>query len=278
MVILNKTSVDTRPRSELPEDLVLLGRHDLSGQIPSHPDLVVIIPAYDEARCIGSIVLQSRRFTSQVIVVDDGSTDDTAQIARSAGATLVCHERNQGKCAALNSGFRAARQFDPQVVVCLDGDGQHLPDEIDLLIEPILSRQADIVVGSRYMGTSNHVPLHRVWGHWVFNLLTRYGSGVESSDSQSGFRAFSPRAIQAISFCSHDFSVESEMQFLAQEHDLRVFEVPITIRYPDPPKRSVIVHGMRVLSGVLRLVGQYYLEELFTVYEEMPSVRSRRCY
>jgi glycosyltransferase involved in cell wall biosynthesis len=194
-----------------------------------HPDLVVVIPAYDEARCIGSIVLQSRRFTSQVIVVDDGSTDDTAQIARSAGATLVCHEHNQGKGAALNSGFRAARQFDPQVVVCLDGDGQHLPDEIDFLIEPILSQQADIVVGSRYMGTSNHVPLHRVWGHWVFNLLTRYDSGVESSDSQSGFRAFSPRALQAISFCSQDFSVESEMQFLAQEHDLRVFEVPMLL-------------------------------------------------
>ncbi|MCK5314261.1 MAG: glycosyltransferase [Anaerolineales bacterium] len=102
MVILKKTSVDTRPRSELPEDLVLLGQHDLAGQIPSHPDLVVVIPAYDEARCIGSIVLQSRRFTSQVIVVDDGSTDDTAQIARSAGATLVCHERNQGKGAALS--------------------------------------------------------------------------------------------------------------------------------------------------------------------------------
>ncbi len=76
---------------------------------------LVVIPAYDEARCIGSVVIQSRRFTSQVIVVDDGSTDDTAQIARSAGATLVCHERNQGKGTALNSGFRAARQFDPQV-------------------------------------------------------------------------------------------------------------------------------------------------------------------
>jgi hypothetical protein len=88
-------------------------------------------------------------------------------------------------------------------------------------------------------------------------LLTRYTSGVESSDSQSGFRAFSPRALQAISFCSQDFSVESEMQFLAQEHGLRVVEVPVTIRYSDPPKRSVLMHGMRVLNGVLRLAGQY---------------------
>jgi glycosyltransferase involved in cell wall biosynthesis len=239
VVAIDKSSVDTTPRSKLPGDLIP------PGELTSQADLVVIIPAYNEARFIGSVVLQARRFTDQVIVVDDGSTDDTAQIARSAGVTVVSHECNQGKGGALNTGFRTARQFDPQVVVCLDGDGQHLPNEIDLLIEPIIAQEADIVVGSRYMGTFNQVPRHRVWGHQLFNLLTRYASGVESSDSQSGFRAFSPRALQAISFCSQDFSVESEMQFLAQEHDLRVVEVPITIRY------------MRVLNGVLRLIGQH---------------------
>lgn len=251
MVVIEKTSVETCSRSVQPVDFIQ------SDQLSSHSALVVIIPAYNEARFIGSIVLQARRFASQVIVVDDGSTDDTAHIARSAGATILCHKCNAGKGAALNTGFRVARDFEPQVVVCLDGDGQHLPEEIDLIIEPIINQDADIVVGSRYLGATHHVPRHRVWGHRLFNLLTRYASGVKSSDSQSGFRAFSPRALEALSFCSQDFSVESEMQFLAQEHGLRVIDVPVTIRYPDPPKRSVLMHGMRVLNGFLRLVGQH---------------------
>ena len=94
MVAIDKTSVDTRPRSRLTEDLTQ------ASQLPPHTDLVVVIPAYNEARFIGSVVLQARRFTDQVIVVDDGSTDDTAQIARSAGATVVSHECNQGKGGA----------------------------------------------------------------------------------------------------------------------------------------------------------------------------------
>ncbi|UCD99388.1 MAG: glycosyltransferase family 2 protein [Chloroflexota bacterium] len=228
----------------------------LHGQ-SSYPDLVVVIPAYNEERFIGSVVLQSRKFTDKVIVIDDGSQDETAQIARIAGATVICHEHNCGKGVALNSGFNAARLLEPGVVVCIDGDGQHLPEEIELLIEPIFSRKADIVVGSRYISTKTCTPRHRVWGHRLFNFLTGFASGVGTSDSQSGFRAFSPRALRAISFRSKDFSVESEMQFLAKEHRLKVMEVPITIQYPDPPKRSVLVHGIRVLNGLLRLVGQH---------------------
>jgi len=221
------------------------------------PDVVVVIPAYNEARYIGSIVLQARRFTNRVIVVDDGSIDETSQIADCAGATVINHDCNQGKGAALNTGFTAARKFDPQVVVCMDGDGQHNPEEISHLIQPIISREADIVIGSRYLNASQRVPRSRIWGHHLFNLLTRYASGVASSDSQSGFRAFSTQAIEMLSFCSQDFTVESEMQFLAQEYDLQVMEVPVTIDYSDPPKRSILLHGIRVINGILRLVGQH---------------------
>jgi glycosyltransferase involved in cell wall biosynthesis len=260
---IDKTAVDTRPRSSLRQDR---GKRSGDNQIltqlelpidPTQARIIAIIPAYNEERFIGSVVLQALRYTSRVIVVDDGSTDNTSQIANSAGATVFRHECNQGKGAALNTGFREARKFDPQVVICLDGDGQHTPAEIDILIAPVITNQADIVVGSRYIGSTNQVPRHRVWGHRLFNLLTGYASGVKSSDSQSGFRALSPSALDAFYFRSKDFSVESEMQFLAREHDLRVKEEPVTIRYPDPPKRSVLMHGMRVLNGLLRLVGQH---------------------
>lgn len=228
-----------------------------NAQLPAQSDLVIIIPAFNEARFIGSVVLKSRRFTNAVLVIDDGSTDDTALIAHSAGAIVLSHKTNQGKGTALNTGFRAARQYQPSVIVCLDGDGQHTPNEIALLLEPIQSQQADIVIGSRYIGSNNQIPRSRVFGHRIFNFLIRHASGKDSSDSQSGFRAFSPLALEVLSFCSQDFSVESEMQFLALEHNLRVIEVPVTITYQDPPKRSLLLHGLSVFNGILRLVGQH---------------------
>jgi glycosyltransferase involved in cell wall biosynthesis len=218
---------------------------------------MVIIPAYNEERFIGSVVLKAAKYADMVLVVDDGSSDGTAEVAEAAGAVVVRHALNQGKGVALNTGFRKAREFDPDVVITIDADGQHIPEEIALVTAPVLADQADIVVGSRYLQKKNSVPAHRVWGHVAFNLMTNWVSGVVITDSQSGFRAFSRRALAAISFNSDGFSVESEMQLLAHEHDLRVKEIPITIYYHDRPKRLVVAHGLLVLSGLLRLVGQY---------------------
>jgi len=223
----------------------------------TYPNLVVVIPAYNEARYIGSVVLQAREYTSTVIVVDDGSTDATREIARAAGAIVESHGDNRGKGAALETGFRLANEYDPDVVVTIDADGQHVVSDIPTVIKPILNDEADIVIGSRYLDDTSEVPQHRVLGHRVFNLMTRLASGVDSTDSQSGFRAFSPRALMAMSFHSRSFSVESEMQFMVREHDLRLVEVPITIHYHDKPKRPVWQHGLIVLNGLLQLVGQY---------------------
>jgi glycosyltransferase involved in cell wall biosynthesis len=225
---------------------------------PGHTaNTVAVIPAYDEARFIGSIVLATRQHVDAVIVVDDGSSDATACLAAAAGAHVLRHQQNQGKGAALNTGLRHACQYQPSVVITLDADGQHVAADIHAVVTPVLQEQADIVIGSRYLNQSNHVPGHRVWGHRLFNLFTNRASGVSVTDSQSGFRAFSPRALEAINFSSHGFSVESEMQFIAHENRLTLVEAPITIHYNDPPKRSVVNHGLRVLNGLLRLTGQY---------------------
>src|SRR5690606_11639364 len=122
---------------------------------------------------------------------------------------------------------------------------------------PVLQGEADIVVGSRYLEHTSDVPAHRVIGHKVFNAISNGVSGVSVTDSQSGFRAFSPRALRLLTFRSQSFSVESEMQLLARQHQLVVSEVPITISYLDEPKRSVMMQGMTVLNGILRLTGQY---------------------
>jgi glycosyltransferase involved in cell wall biosynthesis len=219
--------------------------------------VVVVIPAFNEERFIGSVVLKTRRFADVVIVVDDGSSDDTAGVAEAAGAVTVCHAVNQGKGMALNTGFRRARELAPDAVVMLDGDGQHLPEELATVLGPVLRDEADIVVGSRYLDRASDVPRHRILGHWFINRLTNACAGLSSTDSQSGYRAFSRRALDALTFSSNGFSVESEMQFLAQDLGLRFAEVPITIRYPDKAKRSVMAHGLMVLNGILQLVGQH---------------------
>jgi glycosyltransferase involved in cell wall biosynthesis len=221
------------------------------------PRVVAIVPAHNEERFIGSVVLKTRKYVDEVIVVDDGSSDGTAEVAEAAGAIVIRHERNQGKGAALNSGFGKARDLGPEAIVTLDGDWQHLVDELPLVVAPVLEGQADVVVGSRYLENNSGVPLHRILGHRAFTFLTNLVSGVHVTDSQSGFRAFSPRAAAAAEFSSAGFSVESEMQFLARQHQLKVVEVPITSRYQDKAKRSVVGHGVRVLNGILQLVGQH---------------------
>jgi len=229
---------------------------EVKGGSRSRP-IVALIPAYNEERYIGSVVLKTRKQVDAVIVVDDGSTDLTAEIAEAAGAVVVRHEVKQGKGKALNTGFRRSRELDPAAVIMLDGDGQHLPAEIPQILAPVLRGEADLVVGSRYLQKRGGVPRHRVWGHRVFTTLTNVLSGKRTTDSQSGFRAFSPRAIVDATFSSDGFSVESEMQFLAKEHNLRLVEVPITADYAEQGKRPVVGHGLIVLNGVLRMVGQY---------------------
>lgn len=248
--------VDIAPIEDPTEDQALDPQLDIDS-IECRPNVVAVVPAYNEERFIGSVVLKAALFAQAVVVVDDGSSDATATVARAAGAIVIRHAVNQGKGVALTTGFRSARELNPDVVVTLDADGQHVPEEIDLVVTPVLAGDSDIVVGSRYLEYTSNVPQHRVWGHRFFNAVTRSVSGLDVTDSQSGFRAFSPRALACLIFSSNSFSVESEMQLLAREHRLRVSEVPITIHYHDKPKRPVWAQGLSVLHGIMQLTGQY---------------------
>ena len=220
--------------------------------------LIAVIPAYNEERCIGSVILRARAYVDDVIVVDDGSRDATARVAEAAGARLIRHKTNRGKGQALTTGFRAARKLRPDVLAILDSDGQHSADEIPLLVAAIREHEADMVVGSRFRDAEQlaKIPHGRRMGLQAVTTVTNLLSGVHVSDSQSGFRAFSARALNLLTFRGAGFSVESEMQFLAREHGLNVVEVSISADYEDPAKRSPVVQGLGVLNGVLRLVGQ----------------------
>jgi len=232
---------------------------------------VVLIPAYNEERFIGSLVIQARQYAATVIVVDDGSKDDTARIAREAGAELVQHKANHGKASALNSGFFYIRQKTKVMrdkhlaVIILDGDSQHSCSDIPAMTAPIFAGEADIVIGSRFLQVKSRIPRWRIFGQHALTAVTNLSSGFNVTDSQSGFRSFSRQALNALDFESEGFSVESEMQFLAREKQLRLVEVPIHALYEEPAKRNPVRHGIDVLNGILKFTGQYRPLMFFSV-------------
>ncbi len=220
------------------------------------PVIVAVIPAYNEERFIASVVFKARRYATHVIAVSDGSSDSTAELAEEAGAEVVRQPTNMGKAEALNAGFEYAMRYDPSVVVCLDADAQHDAKEIPTVIAPILSGEADIVIGSRFLETKSRIPGWRQAGQHSLTAVTNTLSGTRVTDSQSGFRAFSPTAARALRFSSEGLSVESEMQFLFEPAGLRVAEAPISVQYMDGNKRNPVVHGLQVLDAMVTLVAR----------------------
>jgi glycosyltransferase involved in cell wall biosynthesis len=223
----------------------------------TRPRVVVAIPAYNEDRYIGSLVLKLRKHGRCVLVVDDGSSDATADVAEAAGAVVIRHPRNLGKTAAVETAFQQVRSSGVDVLVLLDGDSQHDPGEIDALVEPILAGAADMVVGSRFAGVHSVIPRWRVVGQHALTLATNFGSGLHLSDSESGYRAFSRRAVDEMQFNARGFALEPATQFQAKDRGWRVVEVPISVHYQIPLKRNPVWHGIGQLDAILRLIGEH---------------------
>ena len=213
--------------------------------------VTAILPAYNEELCISSIILGSKKYVDKIIVVDDGSTDNTAEIAELAGAQVIKHYSNKGKGAALKTGFKAAKNAG--IIVTLDSDGQHNPEEIPKLIAPIISGKADIVNGSRYLnGNKNDTPSYRRIGQFLLDKITNIGSGLNITDSQSGFRAFARYTMPAFRFNCADFGIESEMLTDAANAGLRIREVEIGVRYDvDSSTKNPVSHGVSVLFKII---------------------------
>jgi glycosyltransferase involved in cell wall biosynthesis len=224
--------------------------------IPTDGQIVAVIPAYNEERTVGSVVLRLRQLVDLVIVVDDGSLDATAEVASLAGARVISHPTNQGYGAAIRSGLAAAQEVHPRAVLLMDADGQHRAEDVREVIRPVLQDEADVSVGSRFADRRSHVPVVRRVAQHGLTWLSNVGSGVKLTDSQSGMRAFGPRALDALSLTSSSMAAASEMQFLASDAQLRVCEVPIEIRYFGEAKRNPIGHGLDVLNGIILLVSQ----------------------
>lgn len=219
------------------------------------PKIIIAMPAYNEEKYIGSIVLQAQEYTSKVIVVDDGSTDRTAKIAKLAGATVIQHGENRGYGAAVQSILSEVKKNPLDILVLLDADSQHNPDEIPILTKAI-SEGYDLAIGSRKVHREN-IPKFRRVGQGILSFLTRILSKSKLSDTESGFRAFSRKAITILELQEKGMAISAETISEATAKGLRVTEVPISATYvKDSSTLNPIRHGLGVLHRVIVMISE----------------------
>ena len=222
---------------------------------PPQPKILVGMPAYNEGKYIGSLILKAKQYADEVIIVDDGSTDDTSEIAKLAGATIIRHEVNKGYGAAIQSLLAASQKRAADVLVLIDADSQHYPEEIPRLIEPIW-KGFDLVIGSRKQQRGN-IPTYRRIGQRVISYFSAILSRKKLSDSESGFRAFSKKAITVLSLKENGMAISAETIAKAAEKGLKITERPISIRYTkDGSTLNPVVHGIEVLGRIIAMISE----------------------
>lgn len=204
------------------------------------------------------MINKSKKYANVVIVYDDGSTDDTSELAKSVGAIVIKSPKNTGYGAAIRALFQAAREQNADIMVTLDSDGQHNPDQIPRVIEPLCTQNFDMVIGSRFLSKEDRakIPRYRSFGIKTITKLTQSASYSGLTDSQSGFRAYNKKAISEINLFEDGMAVSTEILLRAREKNLLATEVPITINYEnsDTSTHNPISHGIGVLYSVLQFI------------------------
>ena len=221
---------------------------------------LVCIPAFNEEKLIVDVIKKSLNYADRVVVCDDGSTDLTSEQAKNAGAIVLKHEKNMGKGHAMKSLFKYAKDIDADVVVTIDGDGQFLPEQIPNLIEPILENNFDIVIGNRF-SDDEEMPSYRKAGNKILDTITKLAAEFPFSDTQSGFRSYSKKAIQSISFSTNGFGVDSEILVDAVNKGLKITEKKVTVLYNTGEKTSTkdpVSHSMSVIASLLELIAIHH--------------------
>ena len=196
------------------------------------PRACVVVPAFTEERRIGQVVEQIRRHVPLVIVVDDGSADGTATEAEDAGAIVLKHERNEGKGVALQTGFRRAMQEECEVVITMDADGQHNPEDIPKFLEAYQRTGIPVLLGNR-MTHLEEMPRIRRWTNRVMSLIISRVMRQYVPDTQCGFRLFRRDVIPFLNVESHRFAAESEMLLHLADRGFRIDSVRVTVIYRD---------------------------------------------
>ena len=217
--------------------------------------IFVVVPAYNEEKTIAKVIEDLMKMGLEIVVVDDGSNDDTYNIVESIikekkNGLLLRHLLNRGLGAALRTGIEAALMEDPDVIVTFDADGQHDPQDILNVSRPIINGEADVVIGKRNF---KEMPSSKKFGNEVMNIITMIFYGIKVKDSQSGLRAFNKKAAETIIINARDYGVSSEIIGEVKRHDLKLKEVPIKTIYTDysMTKGTNTSEGLKILARLI---------------------------
>lgn len=215
--------------------------------------LALIMPAHNEALNLGRLLQKIRGIPlpgmeKEMVLVDDGSTDATAAIARKEGAFVVSHPAKQGLGASLRSGIQTALARGADLIVTFDSDGQHAPEDLPKMLEPLLQQKADVVIGNR-LTQKGSMPWRRRMANHLANFFTRRAGGISCGDSQSGFRAFTREAAQKMELRAKHYEISSEICVEIKTKNLKWTEVPIQNIYT-PYSLS---KGQGFFEGILTL-------------------------
>ncbi len=225
------------------------GLQDLASPKRACKKVVAVVPAYNESHYIQSAVRAIKKFVDDVIVVDDGSNDDCGALAEKAGATVLHHAINMGLGFTLRTGVEAAIRDGADVIVTIDGDGQHDPSEIPVLLKTLLDDKLDVVIGYRPPGKD--MPALKKIGNQGIFLLEKMLFGAEVVDTQSGFRAFRASAWPALKWESDRYAVSSEIVKNIGQNRLRFKEVPIKTIYNEKYKGTSVFDGLKIGAHML---------------------------
>ena len=217
--------------------------------------IIIGIPAFNEEKNIGAIVAKLKVKYDHVIVCDDGSSDMTQIIASSLGAIVVKHPKNLGYGATIKTIFNEAKKIDGDILVTFDADGQHQISEIDSVLKPLSENKADIVIGSRFLGSTKDLPKYRKIGIKAITSLTNTVTGSNLSDTQSGFRAYSKKVLNEIFPTESGMGVSTEILIKSLKKQMTILEVPITISYDNNShSQTPISHGASVMMSTIKHV------------------------
>lgn len=208
-----------------------------------------VIPAYNEGQVLSQVISDVKSKVDNVVVVDDGSSDNTFDIAKRSGALALKHFINRGQGAALQTGIAFALRQGADIVVTFDADGQHKSEEIDKVVEPLLLGEVDVVLGSRFAKKDNEIPASRTLLLKVATFFTKAYTGLAITDTHNGFRAFSRKAASLISINQSGMAHASEIIEEIKKHDLKFKEVGVTIEYT-----YYSMHKGQKLSNSFRIV------------------------
>ena len=215
--------------------------------------ITIGIPAYNEEKNIAKIIIKLKKITDSIIVCDDGSSDMTSEIAKNLGVIVISHKKNMGYGAAIRTIFEKSAEIGSDILVTFDADGQHRVEDVSRVLRPLENSEADIVIGSRFLGKQSNVPNYRKLGIKVITQVTNSSIKTKLTDSQSGFRAYSKQVLSKISLSEVGMGISTEILIKASSKGLRITEVPITILYSgDTSTHNPVSHGTSVLFSTIK--------------------------